>query len=57
MGDGKGRLKKASMGANKKVMVETEDNLAKRELVGRMEPQVSASIDISAMYWEGRFDP
>ena len=49
MGDGKGRLKKALMGANKKVMVETEDNLAKRELVGRMEPQVSASIDISAI--------
>ena len=54
MGDGKGRLKKALMGANKKVMVETEDNLAKRELVGRMEPQVGL---IASMYWEGRFDP
>ena len=36
----------ALMGANKKVIVETEEtevNLAKRELVSRMQPRVNAS--------------
>ena len=55
--DGKGRLKKAPMGANKKVMVVMggrEVNLAKRGLVGRMQPRVGL---IAATYWGGTFDP
>ena len=56
MGGGKGRLKKASMGVNKKVETEEREvNEAKtRELLGRMEPQVGL---IASMYWGGRFDP